>query len=108
MVSDFYNHCVKVFDAGGEFKYSFGSNGIGPGQFNGPTGVDVDKNDNIIIADWGNCKIHVFDKYGKFLKYVNSEVNPMYGPQDLDLIEDLNLIAVADSGNHCVRLYNYF
>lgn len=37
----------------------FGSNGEGNGQFNAPTGVAVDINGNIIVADWGNSRIQV-------------------------------------------------
>ena len=37
----------------------FGSNGEGNGQFNAPTGVAVDSNGNIIVADWGNSRIQV-------------------------------------------------
>lgn len=40
--------------------FSFGSNGEGNGQFNAPTGVAVDKNGNILVADWGNSRIQVF------------------------------------------------
>ncbi len=53
------NHCIKIFDYLGNFRFSFGSNGIGHGQFNGPTGIVVDKLDNIIVADWGNSRIQV-------------------------------------------------
>lgn len=40
----------------------FGSNGEGNGQFNAPTGVAVDVNGNIIVADWGNSRIQVCTK----------------------------------------------
>jgi hypothetical protein len=39
------------------------------------------------------------------MKYINSESSPLYGPQDLAIIN--NTIAVADSGNHCVKIYEY-
>ena len=59
IISDFYNHCIKVFDSTGNFKFTFGTNGTLPGQFNGPTGVLVDNFDNIICVDWGNSRIQV-------------------------------------------------
>ncbi len=105
VVTDFYNHCIKIFDPFGNFRFSFGSNGMNQGQFNGPTGVAIDKKDNIIVADWGNSRIQVFDKHGTFLRFINSETNRLYGPQDLTLIN--NTIAVADSGNHCVKIFEY-
>ena len=105
IVTDFYNHCIKVFDFAGKFKFSFGSNGSREGQFNGPTGVASDAQDNIIVVDWGNSRIQVFNKYGNFIRYINSELNPLYGPQDLAVIN--NTVAVADSGNHCIKLFEY-
>ena len=51
----------KVFDSDGTFLFCFGSNGEGNGQFNAPTGVAVDAQDNIIVADWGNSRIQIFD-----------------------------------------------
>lgn len=50
---------VQVFSADGEFLFKFGSHGEGNGQFNAPTGVAVDANGNIIVADWGNSRIQV-------------------------------------------------
>lgn len=50
---------MQVFNAEGEFLLKFGSNGEGNGQFNAPTGVAVDVNGNIIVADWGNSRIQV-------------------------------------------------
>lgn len=50
---------MQVFNTDGEFLLKFGSNGEGNGQFNAPTGVAVDGNGNIIVADWGNSRIQV-------------------------------------------------
>lgn len=50
---------MQVFNTDGEFLLKFGSNGEGNGQFNAPTGVAVDVNGNIIVADWGNSRIQV-------------------------------------------------
>ena len=50
---------MQVFNTEGEFLLKFGSNGEGNGQFNAPTGVSVDVNGNIIVADWGNSRIQV-------------------------------------------------
>lgn len=50
---------LQVFNTEGEFLLKFGSNGEGNGQFNAPTGVAVDVNGNIIVADWGNSRIQV-------------------------------------------------
>nr|XP_019578070.1 PREDICTED: tripartite motif-containing protein 2 isoform X5 [Rhinolophus sinicus] len=96
----------KVFNQEGEFMLKFGSNGEGNGQFNAPTGVAVDSNGNIIVADWGNSRIQVFDGSGSFLSYINTSADPLYGPQGLALTSDGHVV-VADSGNHCFKVYRY-
>uniref|UniRef100_A0A3Q4HGA4 RING-type E3 ubiquitin transferase n=1 Tax=Neolamprologus brichardi TaxID=32507 RepID=A0A3Q4HGA4_NEOBR len=96
----------EVYSADGEFLFKFGSHGEGNGQFNAPTGVAVDANGNIIVADWGNSRIQVFDSTGSFLSYINTSADPLYGPQGLALTSDGH-VAVADSGNHCFKVYRY-
>ncbi|XP_059080014.1 tripartite motif-containing protein 2-like [Tigriopus californicus] len=96
----------QVFDSEGEFMFCFGSNGEGNGQFNAPTGVATDKQDNILVADWGNSRIQVFDSQGSFLAFVNTLACPLYGPQGVAVTPDGNIV-VADSGNHCFKLYRY-
>ncbi|CDQ66392.1 unnamed protein product [Oncorhynchus mykiss] len=97
---------LPVFNPEGEFLLKFGSNGEGNGQFNAPTGVAVDVNGNIIVADWGNSRIQVFDGSGSFLSYINTSADPLYGPQGLALTSDGHVV-VADSGNHCFKVYRY-
>ena len=70
---------LQVFDSEGDFQFSFGSNGEGNGQFNAPTGVAVDAQDNIIVADWGNSRVQVnFYKisslFAAFLNGLSSEL----------------------------------
>ncbi|UYV83691.1 TRIM2 [Cordylochernes scorpioides] len=48
----------------------------------------------------------VFDSSGSFLSFVNSHGDPLYGPQGLSLTED-GFVVVADSGNHCFKMYKY-
>ncbi|TTH23534.1 Tripartite motif-containing protein 2 [Bagarius yarrelli] len=69
--------------AEGEFLMKFGGSGDRSGQFNAPTGVAVDSNGNIIVADWGNSCI-----------------------QGLAVTADSHIL-VADSGNHCFKVYRF-
>ena len=48
------NHHVSVFTCEGKFLSSFGSEGSGPGQFNHPRGIMVDKSGMIIVSDREN------------------------------------------------------
>jgi len=46
----------------------FGHMGDGPGEFNRPEGLCVDKQDRLYVADSCNHRIQVFDARGKFLR----------------------------------------
>lgn len=50
--------------------YSFGGEGPDKGQFQGPGGVAVDKNDNILVADCWNHRIDMFSPEGTFIRHV--------------------------------------
>lgn len=65
--------CFQVYSADGEFLFKFGSHGEGNGQFNAPTGVAVDVNGNIIVADWGNSRIQVRGRFRSFYAAVQSK-----------------------------------
>lgn len=71
----------QVFTPDGELVLKFGSNGEGNGQFNAPTGVAVDVNGNIIVADWGNSRIQVQHSFStchvyKLFRYLSKHIFP--------------------------------
>ncbi|MCL4393695.1 MAG: 6-bladed beta-propeller, partial [Chloroflexi bacterium] len=51
---------VCKFDRAGQFLYAWGGRGSGDGQFFSPTGVVVDKDGNVYVADTGNHRIQKF------------------------------------------------
>ncbi|MBI3743628.1 MAG: hypothetical protein HY261_05000, partial [Chloroflexi bacterium] len=51
----------------------WGSEGSGDGQFNMPSGIAVDAQGNVYVADRGNYRIQEFTSTGKFLTKWGSE-----------------------------------
>ena len=51
----------------------FGSNGAGDGQFQYPFSVACDSRGVIVVADFNNDRIQVFDRKGKFSFKFGSE-----------------------------------
>lgn len=51
-----------------EFLNGFGQMGSGPGEFNRPEGIAVDRQDRVYVADSCNHRIQVFDREGRFLR----------------------------------------
>jgi peptidylamidoglycolate lyase len=68
-VSDGYrNSRVVKFSASGQYLFSWGKKGDGPGEFNIPHGITLDDRGNVYVADRENSRIQVFDPSGKFIK----------------------------------------
>jgi hypothetical protein len=59
---------IKVFDQNGEFVRAIGRKGQGPGEFGLPISLFISPQDQIIVNDMGQRKIHYFDKEGNYLK----------------------------------------
>ena len=55
---------------------SWGEHGTGPGQFNLPHAIAVDRNNNVYVGDRSNRRIQVFDTDGKFLRMFTIDVPP--------------------------------
>ncbi len=60
-------HQLSQFDLQGNLLRSLGQRGTGPGQFNYPTFVWVDKTGMIYVIDSMNFRIQVFDIEGNFV-----------------------------------------
>lgn len=56
----------QVFSNDGQFKMRFGVRGRSPGQLQRPTGVTVDMNGDIVVADYDNRWVSIFSSDGKF------------------------------------------
>lgn len=98
-----FNDRVQQFTNDGKFIRVIGKSGIGPGEFQRPSGVTL--NNNILyVVDAVNNRIQLFEENGKFLKSLT--VSPaFYLPYDLKFDKD-NFIYIAEYGNACVTKLN--
>ena len=79
-ISDGYiNARVAKYDKNGDWVKSWGAHGTGPGEFNTPHAIVVDRNNQIYVGDRGNRRIQVFDTDGKFLRQFTIDVPPVPG-----------------------------
>ena len=68
-VSDGYgNSRVHKYAPDGSLIFSWGGQGIHPGQFNLPHGICVDGDDRVYVADRENNRIQLFNEEGDYIK----------------------------------------
>ncbi len=71
-IADIADQAIVVVDAGGKLIRQFGSPGSGPGQFQYPNGLWVDREGKVYVADSNNGRIEIFDKDGRFLSQITN------------------------------------
>ena len=97
--------CVSVFSSSGERLRPVGT----PGQFDRPTGVAVDGDNNILVVDYNNSRIQKFTSDGHFLTAVDicGICRPQFlGPQGITVNSSNKKVYVADRNNHRVQVLN--
>ncbi len=62
---------IFKFDAFGNFVYSFGQTGQGPGEFSGRLRINVGNDNNLYITDDGNFRLISFTKNAEFINQFN-------------------------------------
>jgi DNA-binding beta-propeller fold protein YncE len=82
-----------------------GGKGTGKGEFDSPTGIAVDVNGNILVADTNNGRIEKFSSTGTFLNILGDKgtgQGQLAAPNGIAVDRNGNLY-VADAGNHHVQ-----
>ena len=96
-VTDGYGNArVHCFSSTGDYLFSWGGPGSGPGEFNLPHGIDVDSSGRVFVADRENSRIQLFDAEGRFLEQWPDIVRPT----DLFICDD-DTVFVAEEGARC-------
>ena len=107
-VVDTGNQRIQVFDATGNFKFTFGRSGSGNGQFSSPRGIAVDSSQNIYVTDTLNNRIQVFDSAGafKFKFGSNGAGNGQFSSAQGIAVDTSQNIYVADGGNNRIQVFD--
>lgn len=88
---------------------TIGQAGVDDGEFSSPTGIALDHDGNIYIADTDNHSVQKFDKDGKFIarwgSEPSSEEGQFYYPRGLATGPD-GSVYVSDSGNNRIQKFD--
>ena len=92
---------VTRYSPDGKIQKVFGSQGTGPGQFDVPNSLSLDRQGNVYVADWGNNRIQKFSPDGAALGQFGINGN---GPGQIHLPSGVTVdldgnMYVSDSDN---------
>ncbi|HFQ91128.1 MAG TPA: hypothetical protein ENK27_13735 [Desulfobulbus sp.] len=60
-IVDYMRHTILIFDLGGVFMYEFGGLGNAPGWFQYPSGLALNREGQLLVADLFNHRVQVLD-----------------------------------------------
>ena len=115
-VCDTYNHRITILNHDLTFHSSFGSKGSDGGQFSVPAGISVDTTSHVLVADYDNKRIQVFDPSGRYLSSIThttpgqrlqSPVSVAVGPDDcVYVVEcDCHRVSVFDENGEYIKSF---
>ena len=101
-------NCASIISGNGE-KKSFGTLGLGPGQFTFPTGVAIDTGGNILVVDRNNHRIQQWLSTGQHLRTVGTKGSgplQFHNPTGITVHPHTGKVFVTDSYNHKIQVLN--
>ena len=102
-VSDGYGNArIHRYSPNGELELSWGSPGIGPGQFMVPHNLAIDGEDRIHVADRESHRVQIFDADGALLDMWNNIHRPCgltIGPDGSIYIGELNGVGLMEGAD---------
>jgi DNA-binding beta-propeller fold protein YncE len=79
LVSDTGAFGVQIYDLEGKFLRRIGQQGVAPGLFARPKGIDVDREGRVYAVDASTQVVQLFDKEGRLLIYFGQPGNSSQG-----------------------------
>jgi len=115
--ADKWKHCIFVFDHKGEFVRRMCNRGQGESELRSPEGIVFHPERSVLyVADTGNNRIQILEKDGTYLDSIGPKkrkakgvvriykIGPSQLNQPTDVAVTTTRIAVADSGNHEIKV----
>ncbi|KJU81432.1 NHL repeat containing protein [Candidatus Magnetobacterium bavaricum] len=110
-VADTASNRIQKFTSDGKLIAKWGGSiseeGQGDGQFNWPSGIAVDDNGNVYVADMDNNRIQKFTSNGKFITKFGVSGNNLgqfSGPSGVSISKNGD-VYITDTGNHRIQVF---
>ena len=99
--------CMFVFDSDHVLTNSLITRGDGK-QTNNPRCFDLDREYNIIMSDWGNNCVYVFNQEGAQIHKFGKEgqgIGEFYHPRGIALNNTGHIIVLCDKNTNCLQFF---
>ena len=115
-VCDTDNHRITILNHDLTFHGTFGREGCDPEHLHKPEGISVDSKGNVLVADYCNNRVQVFDASGHYLSSITHTtpgerlqrpVSVAVGPDDWVYVveQDLNKVSVFDENHKYIKSF---
>lgn len=121
-VTDKWKHCIFVFNHKGELVHCMCNKGFGESELCSPEGIAFHPERSVLyVADTGNNRVQILEKNGTYLDSIGPKSKNKTGTvrfrktgpvasqlnQPTDVAVTITRVAIADSGNHKVKIFNH-
>ena len=101
-VAEYKGDRVSVYGEDGGFKYSFGSEGSQPGEFNSPEQICIAQDGLVYVSDRENNRVQVFQQNGHLVRQFGNKV--LEYPSGLAITPDGHIVVVS-SNTHKLSIF---
>jgi ABC-type Fe3+ transport system permease subunit/sugar lactone lactonase YvrE len=109
-VTDACNHRIDVFKTDGTFLRAMGEPGSEPGEFRFPYGLDMDKDGDLIVCEFGNNRVQKIDKQTGHCKATwggaGREPGRLAYPWGV-CVDKRGRIVAVDAGNNRLQVFQF-
>ncbi len=101
---------IQVFNLEGKFLFSIGKKGNKPGEFLYPTGINIDKEGNIYVCEWGNFRVQILNPRGEVINVFGKAGNApgFFIRPKCVAVDEKGYIYVTDAFLHRFQIFDKY
>ncbi len=107
VVTDVYNHCLRVLDSNGAYLKTIGKEGRAGGEFKEPSAVAIDSDNILYVTERDNPRVQKFTSNGKYLTRFGQKTllgSQLGDPMGIALTSDSSILISDWDKNEVIKI----